>query len=76
MAVILQSITDQPGPRIEPNVIMQVLQRWSTTDYEVMLESYMLDETTGCLREWFFKRDTATRYSGYMSTKCSGACLF
>lgn len=49
MAVILQSITDQPGPRIEPNVIMQVLQRWSTTDYEVMLESYVLDETTRCL---------------------------
>ena len=33
MSVILQSITDQPGPRLEANVVMQVLQRWSTTDY-------------------------------------------
>lgn len=49
MSIILQSITDQPGPRVEPNVIIQVLQRWLTTDYEVMLESYVLDETTGCL---------------------------
>lgn len=49
MSVILQAIVDQPGPRIGSDVIMHVLQKWSTCAYDVPLESYTLDTDTASL---------------------------